>query len=149
MATWLLKGWLPILLIYGLAGRASGQVAADSGLTAVEVVQAQFEAYNSRDLERFLSFYAPEIQIFTLWRDSTEIVKNRDEMRRRYASMPRRPESVRAQVLSRMIAGRYVIDHERVVRPGREPDDAVAIFEVDAGLIRRVWFLENPTGPLQ
>jgi len=147
MATWMVKGWLLVLLIHGFTGKASGQAAWDSGLTPVEVVQAQFEAYNARDLERFLSFYAPEVQISTLWRDSTEVVKNRDEMRRRYASMPRR-KAIRAQVLSRMIAGRYVIDYERVVRPGREPDDAVAIFEVDAGLIRRVWFLEDPTGPL-
>jgi hypothetical protein len=148
MAMRLGKGWLPIILVLVLSGSARAQAGSEAESGGVEVVQAQFEAYNDRNLERFLRFYAPEARIFTLWRDSTDVIKGRDEMRRRYASMSRRPEGVRAQLLSRMVAGRYVIDYERVVRPGREPDDAVAIFEVDSGLIRRVWFLEDPTGPL-
>jgi hypothetical protein len=39
-----------------------------------------------------------------------------------------------------MVLGNKVIDHERVVGIRQEAVEAVAVYEVDGGLIRAVWF---------
>ena len=42
------------------------------------------------------------------------------------------------------MAGRYVIDDERIIVPGRPAVEALAIYEVSDGIINRVWFLPDP-----
>ena len=45
-----------------------------------------------------------------------------------------------------MAFGNKVVDHERIVGLGPEPVEAVAVYEVNDGLIERVWFFaSNPS----
>jgi hypothetical protein len=39
-----------------------------------------------------------------------------------------------------MVAGNKVVDHERIVGLGADVVDAIAVYEIDAGLITKVWF---------
>ena len=39
-----------------------------------------------------------------------------------------------------MIAGNKVVDHERIVGLGAEVVEAIAVYEVEDGLIKNVWF---------
>jgi len=43
-----------------------------------------------------------------------------------------------------MVAGRYVIDHERVIIPGQPNHEALAVYEVSDSVITRVYFLPDP-----
>jgi hypothetical protein len=45
-----------------------------------------------------------------------------------------------AELVSRMVLGYKVIDHERIVGVGEGTMDAAAVYEVRDGLICTVWF---------
>jgi len=59
--------------------------------------------------------------------------------------------NLHAEILSRIVMGNKVIDHERVVGIGEQPLEAVAVYEVVGGLIKSVWFFYPaepfPAGP--
>jgi hypothetical protein len=120
----------------GPVGRATGGAA--------EPVEGQLAAYNAHDLERFLSYYATDVQLHTVGPDDTSIVRGMDAMRESYAFLTKAPAGFGAEIVSRLVTGRYVIDHERIVAPGHPTVEAVAIYEVRDGLISRVWFLPDP-----
>ena len=60
-------------------------------------------------------------------RDSTSVIQGKDSMRQGYQFLDQVPAGFRAEILKRMVAGRYVIDHERVVTQGRPNQEALAI----------------------
>jgi hypothetical protein len=104
----------------------------------VEVVQRQLEAYNARDLDRFAATYAEAITIYRLPALAPAIVgqaKLREVYAARFASA-----NLHAEILNRIVLGNKVIDHERVRGIRETPIEAVAAYEVEDGLIARVWF---------
>ena len=105
---------------------------------AERVVQNQLDAYNQRDLDRFLETYADEV---TLSNFPDEILSTGLEaMRSRYGSFFDRTPDLHAEIARRIVQGDYVIDHERVTAQGRT-FNAVAIYQVKNGKIQHVWFL--------
>lgn len=59
------------------------------------------------------------------------------------SSFERHPD-VHAEVVNRISRGRFVIDLERVTgRTDVAAFEAVAIYQVEAGLIRRVWLIRG------
>ena len=117
--------------------------------SAVELVQRQLDAYNARDLEAFAATYSPSIRIFRMPATAPAIVgqdKLRETYRQRFAS-----PGLHAEILSRIVLGNKVIDHERVVGIKEAPIEAVAVYEVVDDLIETVWFFYPaepfPSGP--
>ena len=105
------------------------------------VVDAQLAAYNKRDLEAFLSFYSDDAVLAKHPDQVTQTGKA--EMRARYERNFKNP-NVRAEIIERIVFGRFVIDHERVVAPPAKGELlAVAVYEVKDGKIVRVTFLEK------
>ena len=105
-----------------------------------DVVQRQVDAYNARDIDAFLSFYAPDAQLMRL--ASGEILSaGHDAMRETYAAMFEASPELTCTIMSRAVSGNTVIDHEFVtgMRSG-PPVRAAAVYEVENGLIQRVWF---------
>lgn len=105
---------------------------------AAELVQRQLEAYNARDLDRFAATYSQTVRIFRM--PATEpaisgMTQLRETYRQRFAS-----PALHAEILDRIVLGNKVIDHERVTGIRSEPIEAVAVYEVEAGLIQAVWF---------
>ena len=103
-----------------------------------DIVQRQLEAYNARDLEAFLATYTDGVQLYRMpAKEPTTVGKEamRAVYRQRFAST-----NLHATILSRMVLGNKVIDHERVVGIRETAIEAVAVYEVDGGLIRTVWF---------
>ena len=45
-----------------------------------------------------------------------------------------------AELVNRMVLGNKVIDHERITGLAPQPVEAAVVFEVNAGLIHKVWF---------
>jgi hypothetical protein len=108
-------------------------------MAAVDVVQRQVEAYNARDLDRFVSTYSETIAIFRM--PSTEpVISGKIELAKFYSTQRFNLPGLRAEIVNRIVLGNKVIDHERVwgVRDG--PMEIAAVYEVAGELIERVWF---------
>ena len=133
------------LLIFASAPtavRAGDVPAAQATASSPEsVVDAQLAAYNNRDLEAFLSFYAEDAVLAKHPDQVTQTGKA--EIRTRYQRNFSNP-NVRAEVIKRVTFGRFVVDHERVTAPPAKGElEAVAVYEVKDGKITRVTFLEK------
>jgi hypothetical protein len=128
------------------ATTSSGQTPAPPAAKAVpappEIVQAQVEAYNRRDLDGFLSFYADDAQIFDY--PDRLLMSGKDAMREGYRKLFEPAPQLHAAILHRIAFDRFVIDQEKVT--GRQDGvtiEAVAIYEVRDGRIVRVTFLRH------
>jgi len=107
----------------------------------VDVVQRQVNAYNARDLEAFVDLYSADVELFNLG-ERRPFVSGRSDLRQRYGKLFASAPRLHCRILSRIDQGKYVIDQEKVT--GLEKDRAVqatAIYEVELGRIRRVWFV--------
>jgi hypothetical protein len=129
----------------GLSVAIAGEVvpaATDGKLASPEaVVDAQLAAYNKRDLDAFLSYYSDDAILAKHPDQVTQTGKA--EMRARYQRGFSNP-NVRAEIIKRIVFGRFVIDHERVVAPPAKGElEAVAVYEIKDGKIVRVTFLEK------
>jgi len=108
-------------------------------LTPHDVVQAQLDAYNAQDLDRFCACYAPDCLIADL--NGAVQQSGLAEIRARYEKAWAQFPLNRAMALSRIVVGDTVIDHERVTRaPDGETFEVAAIYTIREGLIARVDF---------
>jgi imidazolonepropionase-like amidohydrolase len=105
------------------------------------VVQRQVEAYNARDIDAFLSFYADDVVIRRLPSGEVEAT-GKEAMRTRYAPRFADNPELHCTITQRIAHGDWVVDHELVTGIERRPRvRAVATYEVSNGLIQNVWFL--------
>ena len=82
--------------------------------------------------------YADSVRIFRM--PSTEpAIAGKAQLTDAYRARLSTP-GLRADILSRILLGNKVIDHERIAGIGDHPIEALAIYEVSAGLIENVWF---------
>ena len=105
------------------------------------VVQRQVEAYNARDIDAFLSFYAEDVTIYRLPEGEISWA-SREAMRARYAKRFEENPELNCVITNRTVHGNWVVDHELVTGVKDRPRiRAVATYEVRNGLIQNVWFL--------
>ncbi len=106
-----------------------------------DAVQGQVDAYNARDIEAFLSFYAEDVLIERL-PEGKVLHENRGSMREGYQKLFDASPELHCHILQRTISDSVVIDHEFVTGArGGDAIRAVAVYEVVDGLIQRVMFL--------
>jgi uncharacterized protein (TIGR02246 family) len=105
-------------------------------LSASDVVQAQLEAYNAQDLDKFCSFYADDCVIAELNGAVTQ--RGQEAVRQRYGAMFAANPRNRARIANRIAVGDYVIDHEEVERGPGQRLTVIAIYTVKDGLITRL-----------
>jgi hypothetical protein len=105
---------------------------------AVAVVERQLAAYNARDLARFAATYAPGVTIYRM-PSLQPAIQGQEQLREVYRQRFASP-TLHAEILSRIVLGNKVIDHERVTGIRDQPLEALAIYEVSGGLITTVWF---------
>ena len=79
-------------------------------------VQEQLDAYNARDVERFVACYAPDAVVEDA--SGTRIMTGRDALRAAYAELFAASPALRAEVPTRIRAGAVVVDEERVTGLG-------------------------------
>jgi len=113
-------------------------------MTASDVVQRQLEAYNARDLDAFAATYSDDVRLYRMPAPQPSVsgkAQLRDVYRQRFAS-----PNLHADVVTRIVLGNKVIDHERVVGIREQAVEALAVYEVEGELITTVWFFypENP-----
>jgi hypothetical protein len=111
-------------------------------MTPAQVIQAQVEAYNRKDLDAFLATYAEDAEQYILHGEL--LAKGRDAMRSRYAERFAEPD-LHAQILSRSSIGHVVVDTELVTRnfpgEGLGTIEMICIYEVEDGQVRKASFV--------
>ena len=108
-------------------------------MTPEQAVQHQLDAYNARDLARFLEVYEDDVVVYRLPSPEpafTELEQLAEFYRTQRFNLP----ALRAELVNRMVIGNVVIDHERVHGVRDRPFDVAASYRVIDGLIRTVWF---------
>lgn len=110
------------------------------GPSPADLAARQLDAYNAHDIDAFAACYAADVEVFRL--PSGEVVASgREDLRARWGDLFRKVPGRRARLLGRVASGAFVVDHEGVSDgPGTPERSALAIYEVEGGLIRRVWF---------
>jgi len=105
------------------------------------VVQRQVEAYNRRDIDAFLSYYARDVKIYRL-PGNEPVTVGREGMRPRYTTFFEENPELNCHIMRRTVSGNFVVDHEFVTGVKKRPRlRAVAVYQVKDGLIQNVWFL--------
>jgi hypothetical protein len=112
-------------------------------MSAEEIVDAQVAAYNARDIDAFLRCYGPDT-VVRGFPSGTELAdRSGPAFGARYRSLFEASPNLRAEIVSRVVRDRIVIDHERVSGfRGDAVIEAVVIYEVGPEVIGRVWFLD-------
>ena len=106
---------------------------------AEAVVQHQLDAYNARDLARFVAVYGQDV---CLYRPpaSEPFVVGRAALAEFYATQRFNLPGLHAELVNRMVLGNKVIDHERISGMRAQPFEVAAVYEVIDGLICNAWF---------
>lgn len=116
--------------------------APEAPSAAEALVQRQLDAYNAHDLEAFIATYSPDAELFDLPDASQPHTQGHAAMSEVYGRMFESSPKLRCEIAKRIVEGPYVIDHEicDLGEAGAPPMRAAAIYQVENGLIRRVWF---------
>ena len=106
------------------------------------IVQGQLEAYNQRDLEKFLSFFHPMVEVFRLNQGDclcNDLETFRKMFKDRFDSSP----ELHCELKGRIVLENTVMDEELVtgVAGASVPNHVVAIYAFADGLISKVWFV--------
>jgi hypothetical protein len=108
-------------------------------MTPEQAVQHQLDAYNARDLARFLEVYEDDVVVYRL-PSKEPAFTNRGQLAEFYRTQRFNLPALRAELVNRMVIGNVVIDHERVHGVRDRPFEVAASYRVVDGLIRAVWF---------
>ncbi len=108
-------------------------------MTPADVVQRQLDAYNARDLAAFLATYSDTVTLYRL-PASEPAVTGKAALGEFYATQRFNLPALHADLLGRIAMGNKVVDHEKIHGVRDAPFEAIAVYEVSAGLIARAWF---------
>ena len=107
--------------------------------TPADLAQRQLNAYNARNIDAFLEPYADDVELYTL--PDKLIGKGKDAMRKQYTDMFGKMTGLHCELMNRMVVNNTVIDHERITfGTDRAPVQAVAIYKIENGKIKTVYF---------
>ncbi len=132
-----------LLLITGclFGGSVLGQGRQQDSTLAVQLAQAQLDAYNQRDIDKFLEPYADTVAIYRF--PGQLLYRGKEQMRKEYAGMFQQSPALHCTLVKRIALGNTVIDEESVlIRPGAPLIRAVAIYTIAGGKIATVTFIQ-------
>ncbi|NNK72657.1 MAG: SnoaL-like domain-containing protein [Flavobacteriaceae bacterium] len=111
---------------------------AQSG-EAEKIVQIQLDAYNKRDIDAFMATYSDDIKLYNY--PEKLRTDGKTAMRQSYDEFFKRTPDLKASIHKRIVLGNKVIDEEHVTING-QLYRAVAIYEIEDGLIKKVTFIQ-------
>jgi hypothetical protein len=114
--------------------------------TIDQVIDQQLEAYNSRNLEKFLTFYADDIVVRKPG-EGLPIADGKLQLKFRYRELFDFSPNLRAEILSRKIEGNCIVDRERITGMKGDPKPKFFLVKtwVRNGLISEV-FIQPESG---
>jgi hypothetical protein len=104
-----------------------------------QVVQRQLNAYNAGNIDAFLDAYSDDIELYVFPDSLTS--KGKEIMRNRYEPMFKRYPDLHCEIKNRIVQNNVIIDEEYVTATGRKPLEAIAIYHVENGRIKKVHFI--------
>ncbi len=104
--------------------------------------QRQLDAYNVRDLERFIDEYTDDVVAYRLG-SAEPLLSGKAAFAEHYRKNRFTLPALRAELVNRMVLGNKVIDHERVFGVEPAPLDVAVIYEVTPAGICKVWFISG------
>ncbi|WP_240233530.1 nuclear transport factor 2 family protein [Devosia lacusdianchii] len=107
-------------------------------MSPLECAEEQFAAYNARDLKRFLACFADEVRSFRL-PDMTPLLSGKAAYGEFYTTQRFNHAGLRAELVSRIVMGNTVIDHELIHGLSDAPVETAIMFVVEQGLIKTVF----------
>jgi hypothetical protein len=111
-------------------------------MNPIDPVQRQLEAYNARDLQRFVAEYTDDVRVYRP-PNPEPVLAGREAFGRHYAANRFNLPDLHADVVNRMVIGNKVVDHERIRGLGPEIVEAIAVYEVSRDKISAVWFFSG------
>ena len=106
--------------------------------TPADLAQRQLNAYNFRNIDAFLEPYAEDVEVYNY--PDKLLFKGKEAMRKNYSQMFENTPNLHCELLGRIVQGNIVIDQERV-QFGDKIVEAVAIYHVENGKIKKVYFI--------
>ena len=107
----------------------------------MDAVERQLEAYNARDVERFVACFTDDVVVED--GEGRTLMTGRAEFREAYAAMFAASPALHCRVVSRARAGRYVVDEERVAGRGPEELHVLVVYRLRGDLIEAVRLLRS------
>lgn len=104
------------------------------------VVDEQKDAYNNQDIQKFLSCYTEDIQVYML-EQGKMITEGKEQLRAAMTSAFEATPDSRTMLISRMEQNNLIVDHEKIT--GHETGKAIytiAIYEITNNKISKLWF---------
>lgn len=111
-------------------------------MSAEAIVQRQLEAYNARDLERFLAEFAEDVRVYRP-PAAEPAISGKRAFGEFYARERFKHPALHAELLGRMVLGAKVIDHERISGVREEPFEMVVAYQVVDGRIAVMWAFDG------
>lgn len=102
--------------------------------------QRQLDAYNARDLERFVREYSDDVRVYRLGEPEPFLV-GKAALAAHYRQHRFNLPELHAELVQRMVFGNKVIDQERVSGVQAAALEVAAIYEVTPAGISKVWFV--------
>ena len=102
--------------------------------------QRQLDAYNDRDLERFIAEYTEDVEVYRLT-ERDPVLVGKPALAEHYKTKRFNLPDLHAELVNRMVFGNKVIDQERVLGVQPTPMAVAAIYEVTPLGISKVWFV--------
>ena len=112
----------------------------DSIIQIMSIVDDQLEAYNDRDIVKFLSCYTENVEVYML-EQGKMITDGKDQLHEVMSAAFKATPNAKTTLISRITQNNLVVDHEKIT--GHEPGKAiltVAIYEIVDNKIAKVWF---------
>jgi len=103
-------------------------------------VSQQLDAYNARDIDAFMAWWAEDCEYYQF--PSHLLARGTDAIRQRHVERFKEP-NLHGMLMERIVVGNVVVDKEVVTRTfpdGPGEVDVLAIYEVEHGRISKAWF---------
>lgn len=107
-------------------------------LETENIVKRQLEAYNARNIDLFVDTYTEDVTLADF--PETITLTGKPALRDSYTDFFKRAKDLNCTINNRIVVGNKVIDEE-VVSIGNAKFKAVAIYEIDNNLIKKVTFI--------
>ena len=102
-------------------------------------VQRQLDAYNDRDLERFVAEYSDDVKVYRP-PSAEPVLSGKTAFAEHYAKNRFTLPDLHARLVNRIVSGNKVADHEDIAGLPQGRMSAIAVYEVVDDKIRNVWF---------
>lgn len=114
---------------------------------AVAVVDALLSAYNDKDIDTFISYFAEDIS-FYMFPDQL-MFSGKEQLIARYGAMFKSLQCVKSTPIKRIVHGKYVIDQELSESCSKDPEvvdkrgEVVASYEINNAKVTKVLFFKG------